>query len=73
MLHMKSERAVITIFGNYLTNHSKALFMLKCICNENLILALPKNFIFSDNFHTNLVEKFELEVCEFLLELKRES
>ena len=45
--------------------------LLKCICNENfdfLIFALPKNFIFSDHFDTNLVEKFGLEVCEFLVQ-----
>ena len=45
--------------------------VLKCICNENFdffIFALPKNSIFSDHFDTNLVEKFELEVCEFLLQ-----
>ena len=44
---------------------------LKCICNENFdffIFALPKNSIFSDHFDTNLVEKFELEVCEFLVQ-----
>ena len=27
-----------------------------------------KIFIFSDNFHTNLIEKFELEVCEFFVQ-----
>ena len=44
---------------------------LKCICNENFdcfIFALPKNSIFSDHFDTNLVEKFELKVCEFLVQ-----
>ena len=44
---------------------------LKCICYENfdfLIFALLKNFIFSNHFNTNLVEKFELEVCEFLVQ-----
>ena len=49
----------------------KVCFSLKCICNENfdfLIFALPKNFIFSDHFDTNLVEKFGLEVCEFLVQ-----
>jgi hypothetical protein len=43
---------------------------LKCICNENfdfLIFALSENFIFSDHFNINLVENFELEVCEFLV------
>ena len=45
--------------------------MLKCICNESFdffIFALPKNFIFSDHFNTNLVEKFDIEVCEFLIQ-----
>ena len=43
-------------------------FTLKCICNENfdfVIFALSDNFIFSDHCNTNLVENFELEVCEF--------
>ena len=43
-------------------------YNLKCICNENFdffIFALSDNFIFSDHFNTNLVENFELEVCEF--------
>ncbi len=42
---------------------------LKCICNEIFdvgIFALSKNFIFSDHFDTNLVEKFRLEVGKFL-------
>jgi hypothetical protein len=45
--------------------------MLKCICNENfdfVIFALSDNFIFSDHFNTNLVENFELEVCEFCVQ-----
>ena len=44
--------------------------ILKCICNENFdfgIFASSENFIFSDHFDTNLVEKFEIEVCEFLV------
>jgi hypothetical protein len=44
------------------------LSRLKCICNENfdfVIFALSENLIFSDHFNTNLVENFELEVCEF--------
>ena len=43
---------------------------LKCICNENFdfgIFTSSKNFIFSDHFDTNLVAKFELELCEFLV------
>ena len=47
------------------------MISLKCICNENFeffIFASPKNFIFSDHFDTNLVEKFELEVREFLVQ-----
>ena len=43
---------------------------LKCICNENFdfgIFTSSENFIFSDHFDTNLVAKFELEVCEFLV------
>ena len=43
---------------------------LKCICNENFdfgIFRSSENFIFSDHFGTNLVSKFELEVCEFLV------
>ena len=42
---------------------------LKCICNDIFdvgIFALSKNFIFSDHFDTNLVEKFRLEVGKFL-------
>ena len=44
--------------------------LLKCICNENFdfeIFTSSENFIFSDHFDTNLVAKFELEVCEFLV------
>ena len=55
----------------YLTQQLNQMFpFLKCICNENFdfaIFALSKNFIFSDHFGTNLVENFELEVCEFLV------
>ena len=32
------------------------------------ILALSKNFIFSDHFNTIFVEKLELKVCEFLVQ-----
>ena len=49
-------------------NASNYSIALKCICNENfdfVIFALSDNFIFSDHFNTNLVENFELEVCEF--------
>ena len=46
------------------------LTILKCICNENFDLGIftsSENFIFSDHFDTNVVAKFELEVCEFLV------
>ena len=48
------------------------LLYLKCICNENFdfgIFTSSENFVFSDHFDTNLVAKFELEVCEFLVGL----
>ena len=51
----------------YFTNINN---VLKCICNENFdfgIFTSSENFIFSDHFDTNLVAKFELEVCEFLV------
>ena len=44
--------------------------LLRCKCNENFdfgIFTSSENFIFSDHFDTNLVAKFELEVCEFLV------
>ena len=39
---------------------------LKCICNENFdigFFAFSENLVFSDHKNTNLVEKFETEVC----------
>ena len=40
--------------------------LLKCICNENFdigFFAFSENLVVSDYKNTNLVEKFEREVC----------
>ena len=44
----------------------KTFSFLKCICNENFdvgFFAFSENLVFSDHKNTNLVEKFEPEVC----------
>ena len=58
---LENQRGVLIGFSYTVKSDS-----LKCICNENFdigFFAFSENLVFSDHKNTNLVEKFEREVC----------